>query len=413
VYATLLYYLSQSPKNACTSLGESALYHLTVEAQDDMIYLLGFLMDFSITTALLAFNFRAVDINSTPIELGVLGSAYPACYSICCLLMARRLASLRERTALSLSPLIIAGLIVVALWAKSVWILIVLAGLAGTLASHFWPPLEHFLGKSAPSQDLYKVLGSFNIWWCAGMTLATALCGILYCWSFKVPLCTASLCLLVIAVAVQLFSGWNKRKSSPVPSVPDPFPQSRRRLPQSSFLTYARISVFLTYAALASIFALFPKLGHHLGMSKPLVSRILFFLFFGQLTSFLLLGKTSNWQYNFLPLLGIHALCAIAFVFMFAFEASAIFAATFAILGFSAGLSYFSSLFYTLHQPHRTDAFAGIHESILSGGRVIGPVAAGLIANMSNLKCPHLFFSFVFTVSSLCAIRAIAKTHGR
>jgi predicted MFS family arabinose efflux permease len=378
-----------------------------------MIYLLGFLMDFSVTTALLAFNFRAVDLKSSPMELGILGGTYSACYSLSCFLMAKRFASIKERMALSLSAILIAIVIVVGLWIRSVWALVILAGLAGIVASHFWPPLEHWLGRLASSAVLYRVLGSFSIWWCAGMSLGTALCGLLYRWHFRVPLLTSCFCLLLIAAVVQVVSKRSQQRP-PNYSTADRIAHPEPRQAKTPFLRYARISIFLTYAAAGCIFALFPKLGQELVMSKPAVSRILFFLFFGQLTSFLFLGRSRWWQYNFLPLLGIHALSAVAFLFLFLFESPGIFAAAFAVIGFAAGLSFLSSLFYTLHEPRdKRGAFAGIHESLLSGGRVIGPLVAGFVANFSTLKHPYLFLYFVFACSTVFILHRFQRSRPR
>jgi predicted MFS family arabinose efflux permease len=374
-----------------------------------MLYLLGFLMDFSITTALLAFNFRAVDLRSSPLALGVLVASYSACYSISCLLMARRLASIKERSTLTLSPMIIALVIIMGMWARSVWMLIVLAGLAGAVASHFWPPLEHWLGRMAPPEQLYRVLGTFNIWWCSGISLGTALCGLSYGWHPRLPLVTSCFCLLLIAGLVQVVSRRTRRAVPLSHTVADAPAHPQAGFTKRLFLTYARISIFLTYAAMGSIFALFPKLGQHLGMSKPAVSRILFFLFFGQLASFVVLGKSSKWQYRIVPLLSIHALSSVAFALLFVLESSAVLAIAFVVIGFAAGLSWFSSLFYTLHRPDTAEAFAGVHESLLSGGRVIGPLVAGLIANFSTLKYPYLFFCLVFALLSVYMIRESRK----
>jgi MFS family permease len=376
------------------------IYRLSKKAQRHMLYLLGFLMDFSITTALLAFNFRAVDLKGSPLDLGVLVASYSACYSISCFLMAKRLASMKERTTLTLSPMIIAVIVIIGLWVKTVWGLIVLSGLAGIVASHFWPPLEHWLGKLTPPEQLYRVLGTFNIFWCSGMSLGTALCGLAYGWHRHVPLAISCFCLLLIAALVRAVS----KRSEPIISLRQPIADTPAQPPSGSikrrFLTYARISLFLTYAAMGSVFALFPKLGQQLQMTKPAVSRILFFLFFGELASFVILRRSGKWQYRLFPLLGVHAAAIVAFLALFALDLPVTFAAAFVAIGSAAGLSWFSSLYYTLHRPDTAKAFAGVHESLLSGGRVIGPLAAGSIASFSTLKHPYLFFCLLFTLLS-------------
>jgi predicted MFS family arabinose efflux permease len=160
----------------------------------------------------------------------------------------------------------------------------------------------------------------------------------------------------------------------------------------------SRVFIFLTYASAGTILALFPKLGDALHFGKPLVSRVLAFFYIGQLLSFFILAKTSRWHYNLRLLLVAQGLCAVAFLTAFVWNRTDVFSGAFGLIGLGAGLSYFSSLYYTLHEPVFRTSLAGVHEAILAAGRLVGPLSLGVVASRFNLKTPYLCLAIIFAL---------------
>ncbi len=372
-----------------------------------MVYLFSFLMDVTVVLLMLGLTFRAVDAGASPTALGLLGSAPSASYGLICFCLARWFSAVDARISSIASSAFLLVLCLLSAAATTVPLFIVLGLLIGVVSAFFWPPLEHYLGRGKSGDGLYRVLTRFNLWWCTGYAAATAVCGTLYGWDFRAPFLIAAACLApIIAGGALLRPGTSDRPeavSSPEITSHTPAGLAGKRF----FLATARIFILLTYASAGCVFALFPKLGDHLCLSKPVVSYIIFSIYLGQLVSFYLLGKSSRWHNSVGFLLVAQGAMALAFFAVFAFDSGVAFAGAFAVVGLASGLSYFSSLFYTLHEPVFRSSLAGVHEALLAAGRVFGAIFSGIVASAFNLKAPYLFLACVF---SLLALQTIVQS---
>ena len=355
------------------------------------------LMDVVVVYLMLGLNFRAVDLDATPAQLGLLQASFAVPYTLLCFFMARRFSSLDTRAAMTVSSLALLVLCILSAVMSSLTSFFLLAVLVGTSTAFFWPPLEHHIARNKPSHDLYGALSRFNLWWGSGYAIGTVTCGLLLEWDSRAAFLTAAACVVPVLVGSPFLSG-NPRieiKTGVHNGVsPGNVSIDDRRL----FLTLSRVFIFLTYASAGAILALFPKLGDELHFGKPLVSRVLAFFYIGQLLSFFILSKTSRWHYNLTLLLVAQALCAAAFVTAFVWNRTAVFSGAFGAIGLVAGLSYFSSLYYTLHEPVFRTSLAGVHEAILAAGRLFGPLSLGAVASCFNLKTPYLCLAIIFTL---------------
>jgi len=369
-----------------------------------MIYVLSFLMDVTVVYLMLGLNFRGVDAGASPTELGILTGSFCLSYSFLCFVLARWLSSVDVRLSSIVTSILLFILCLLSTLASSVALFIVLALLIGTASAFFWPPLEHRLGQGKSHAQLYRALSLFNLWWCSGYAAATATCGQLYYWDFRLPFLVAAACLVLI-VAGSCFlapaaAGQGEAASRENASSQTAFPIHAKRF----FLTASRIFILLTYASAGCLFALFPKLGEVLHLGKPLVSRLLFCLYLGQLVSFYLLSKSRAWQESLFFLISGQFLMAAAFLAVFLFNDEVVFASAFAAVGLVSGLAYFSSLFYTLHEPVFQSSLAGVHEAFLSAGRLVGPVFFGVVASLLDLKAPYLFLACIFGLFAFATI---------
>ena len=133
-------------------------------------------------------------------------------------------------------------------------------------------------------------------------------------------------------------------------------------------------------------------------------SRTLGFLFFlvglSQPCLFVLLGRVKGWHYRLELLLFSQALASAGLIIIFYTSATPLFALSFILIGISAGMSYFSSLFYSLDSPSVRGRKTGFHESILGTGLLLGPLCGGLVARYYDLRAPYLLGSALV----VCAI---------
>ena len=231
-----------------------------------MIYLFSFLMDVTIVLLMLGLSFRAVDVGASPTELGVLGGSFAVPYSLLCFVLARWLSSLDARVSMALSSALLLILCLLCGTVASVPLFVLLAVLIGVVTAFFWPPLEHYVGHGKSADELYRVLGRFNLWWCSGYAVATALCGLLYQWDFRLPFLVAAACLVPIIIGSPFLRSKTSPDNRATPPA-KPSAQATTLQKKKFFLTTARIFIFLTYASAGCIFALFPKLGDSLRVS--------------------------------------------------------------------------------------------------------------------------------------------------
>jgi len=52
-------------------------------------------------------------------------------------------------------------------------------------------------------------------------------------------------------------------------------------------------------------------------------------------------------------------------------------------------MTYYSSLYYAVHLLKKKGRGSGLHESILGGGAVLGPILGGVAAQYAGLRAPY------------------------
>jgi MFS family permease len=79
-----------------------------------------------------------------------------------------------------------------------------------------------------------------------------------------------------------------------------------------------------------------------------------------------------------------------------------VFGVAFAVAGMGAGVTYVSSLYYSLegHAVSR-GARAGIHEAVLGSGVFLGPLFGGFVAEIFGLRAPYIMSALVFVAVAI------------
>jgi MFS family permease len=72
------------------------------------------------------------------------------------------------------------------------------------------------------------------------------------------------------------------------------------------------------------------------------------------------------------------------------------------MIGLSCSVTYYSSLYYAVHLLKKKGRGTGLHESILGGGAVLGPILGGVAAQYTGLRAPY-FLCIVVLVAALGA----------
>jgi MFS family permease len=136
-----------------------------------------------------------------------------------------------------------------------------------------------------------------------------------------------------------------------------------------------------------------------MGLSGSIIGITIAMFLAGQLLMFLYLRKRSGWQYRLWPLLAALGVAAGAWVLAWFAQSPVVFGIAFAIAGMGAGVTYVSSLYYSLEgQSVSRGARAGIHEAVLGSGVFLGPLFGGLVADHFGLRSPYIMAALLFVV---------------
>jgi len=278
------------------------------------------------------------------------------------------------------------------------FIFMALVGVAGAM---FWPSLEAWIAERGDRESLTKRVSFFNISWCAGAAVGPLMGGMLFQFNYHLPFYLAGFLSLLMAFLILNEPLDDKREGSFAlketlskgdPALQGNFPSRKEAF---SYLYAAWIANFASYFSIGMIRYLFPKLSIELNIQPFILGILLGVVALSETLVFYVLGKVSFWHYRWLPLFSLQLLGIIGLIFIFLGNSLAIFLLAFILVGAGAGMSYFSSLFYGLNDHRDRGAKSGIHEAVLGGGALFGPLAGGIFAQAYTLRTPYLVAIFV------------------
>jgi len=359
-----------------------------------VIYLLAFLMN--ITTGLLNLANPLVALErfgADPLMLGVLGTAPALVYALGCAssgLWARRFGSriLITTTCLLLIP-VFASIFLV----RHLSQLLILAAAASACGSIFWPAMIRWLGEPGGGGQLGRRVGNYNIALISGVMAGPLLGGQLIGLDYRWPYLLAGFLALIVLV---FLVATHPRPGRRVPSLrPEPEDESGV-VPVFVYLAWT--ANFAAFFAIGICQSLFPALGK--GLPVPLSDGFLGFLVSllagGEVLIFLVLRRSTRWHYCYLPLAAAELLAVAGLLTLAAAAGDALFTLGFLAVGLAGGMTYFSSIYYSIHRRERAGQRSGFHESFLGLGVALGPIAGGLVAQWWGLRAPYLLGAVVF-----------------
>ena len=155
----------------------------------------------------------------------------------------------------------------------------------------------------------------------------------------------------------------------------------------------------MSWFLLGVIRNLFPKLGTELGFSSGIIGFFIFLMILAQTIMFFTLGRTQKWHYRLFPIILFQAFAVIA-LFVMAFSQSGMyFMAAMVFLGLSTGMTYFSSIFYSLYGFIDKGKKSGIHEAVIGTGAFFGPLIGGLFASRFGIRAPYITSALLLTAA--------------
>jgi len=370
------------------------------------IFAAAFLIDLAVACLMLSLQFLAVSMGAIPRVLGMIGAFGSGGYAATCVFsggIADRIGRKRSATIG-----IFSAAVVWLLYTKApnpYWLL-AMVPFGGAALGMVWPAVQAWLAERTASgqRALNRNLGLFNVSWSAGLLIGPLVAG--YIWRDDFPALPFVLCAAtggVVVIVLLLTPGGGPGVRQQRQSATDDADGAQDHALWPLFMKLAWAGNFSSWFVGATIQTMFPKLGlsAEMALSHRLVGVVIFCYWGALMGSFFLARTTQRWQFKMWPLIVAEAFSLLGMLCAGLYANSAVaFGICFAIAGGAAGVTYVSSLFYSITgSPESCGRRTGFHEAILGVGSLAGGLISGEVATMFGLRTPYLAAaSIIFAV---------------
>ncbi|MFH1742885.1 MAG: MFS transporter [bacterium] len=355
-------------------------------------YVACFFKAFAQMTLVTGLPFLAIRLGAGPIQLGMLGSATMGVYTVTCLSLSKWVDRLRPKM-LVMTALALACLVALAVsTARSVGVLILLAGLDGFLSALYWPLVMAWLGRRSAETELTRHLGLFNLSWSSGVPIGTVAAGYLFEIRPALPFYVSAFMVLVtLFVIAHVPKQSTLHRDERISTAPAESPERRRRSGKRYFLYLAWLSMLASFFTIWNVRYQLPKRAIDAGMGEGEIALFLFVMSIAQLLLFLVLARSDAWQFRFRYIFLAHFMSAMSMLLVFFSLSQLSLFIAMILFGVGNGIVYFSSLYYGMALQTVRGRNAAIHESTIGAGFLLGAFGGGLLAEHWNLAMPYLF----------------------
>lgn len=253
----------------------------------------------------------------------------------------------------------------------------------------FWPPLQAWLAEVGTRERLAERLGLFNLSWSLGVMIGPMIGGFLYAADYRLPWCY-SIGTNAFLVLLLLLSRGQPPPAAAAPAPPPAHEDASRLGNAAEFLSLGLWANFICWFCLANVQSLYPKLAVTRGLSPQLIGCLLFMVGLAQSVFFIVLRATRAWHFRYGPLVVVHAIAAAGMLIIFGVRSGPLLAVSFSMVGIGLGLSYYSSIYYSLCGDGGAGQKSGIHELMVGSAFFLGPLTGGLCAQYIGLRSPFI-----------------------
>lgn len=240
-----------------------------------------------------------------------------------------------------------------------------------------WPNMETWITAGAEGNELNKAVSSFNFAWSSGAGVSTLLGGVLSERSSSLPLYIAIAFFIALVVCILTTKDRDSSKA-----------EEEEIVDHSTPLRYfAWIGVLILYAGYSMIINIYPLFALDvLGFSESLTGTLLLFRGMTACIAFVLIGKTSRWQFS-APTIVISQMVYIALVAAMGFISTPVaYAVFFVIFGLDFSLVYMLSIFHGAAGAANREKRMMIHEVLLTVGTVAGSLFGGILYELYSFQ---------------------------
>ena len=367
-------------------------------------YLPALLMDFCLGALVTNTSFFSSYLNLSSTFTGFLMATSTAFFVGFAIPFGRLSDRIGRARILLFACLLVSGISFALSFCRTGFQLILIYPCVGLSQALFWPTYEAWLTEREGGGSLIRRLMAFNLFWCVGMTTGPVLSSYLQGQSSSVlPFYCAGIGGLTNWGVIWFCACIKPGNTSINDNVPYAIPAKS----QYVFLNIARISNFASYFSLGVLRNLGPKLTREMGILPRLFGNLMLLMGLVQMATFSWLGsaRSTQFHYRISPLIVVQLFAITGFLGMWMFQNASFWIPSFCAVGLCAAITYFSSLYYSLHNQQERGDKSGWHEAILGVGVLLGPFIGGGLDDLGkNHQNPYLLCAVVI---GLCVFAEI------
>lgn len=391
----LPYYSFVHPEKRLILAEEERNSKIKIKRENVGLYMAPFLADMRFGCIAIAIPLLAISFDASPLTLGMLGFTSGLTYISLCVLFGKLSERWQRKNVVIVGCAVFIAASLLLSFSSRIYQIYLSMSLLGIANAMFWPAMEAWIAEKQSKRSLVQRMALFNISWSAGSTPGPLIGGLLYEVNSKLPFYFA----FITSIFILFILLWktpklnlvteNKTLSDKTLSLKDP-PRNF-----SLYIAISRIANFTLWLSMGVIRYVFPKLGTQLGISPMFLGLLMLTLCLSQTLTFYVLGAIRQWHYRMVPLVFFQLLAIIGLVVFFMISSLPLFFLAFVFMGVGIGMTYSSSLFYSLNIAYRRGPSAAIHETVLGAGNLLGSLMGGIVAQKFSLRAPYLVLATV------------------
>ncbi|MGZ3537468.1 MAG: MFS transporter [Syntrophales bacterium] len=252
------------------------------------------------------------------------------------------------------------------------WLLAVGSPGFSCLNGMMWPIVESYVSAGQTPVGASRAIGKFNLAWSLPLPLGVWSSGlIIQHLAAGLFLCGAGGMALAMAFALPLQAA-PRHLAEDHPERPG----TKRLRWLGALMVSSRSSMVAGYAMLFVLAPLLPVLLSRLGYTVVAQTALASCLDAGRAATFGLMQGTETWHGRRSILALAAVLLPIGFLLALSVGRGEVIAVALVVFGASHGVSYYASLYYAMVINNAAVKSAGMHESLIGSGFVLGPTAA-------------------------------------
>jgi MFS family permease len=265
-----------------------------------------------------------------------------------------------------------------------------------------WPTLEALVSEGETPAGVQRMVGIYNMIWAATAAVAYFTGGAMFeklgpKSLFYIPV---AIQMTQLGLTLWLESQAGRPKAAQAPPlhpVPEPHLPVHSAARTKVFLNLAWLANPFAYVAINTLIAVSPGVARRLELSTMMAGFCCSIWCFSRMGAFYVLWRWNGWHYRFRWLLVSYLAMVGSFAGILMAPNLAVLVLAQIIFGCVTGLTYYSSLFYSMDLGDTKGEHGGIHEAVIGLGNFAGPA----VGAASLYFLPQYANSGAFAVSGL------------